>query len=117
VGHLAWKAETWYGRLYMVATQTDPVLVGRDQDQAVLDHDYQNADSVTAMVDMMREWQNKTVALLSGTVDWSRLGRHTEMGRRSFKQWVEYLIDAERGHLRQIEDLKAAPGVAVARPA
>jgi hypothetical protein len=101
----------------MVATQTDPVLVARDQEEAVRDHDYQNAASVPALIATMREWQNKTVALLSHTVDWTRLGRHAEMGRRSLKQWVEYLIDAERGHLGQIEDLKAVAGASVARPA
>jgi len=107
VGHLRDKAEVWGKRLYMVYSQTDPMFVLYDQDQAVRDKNYQEAE----IGDVLAEWgrlQLQIVELLDRAVDWSRLGRHPEIGRRSLHQWVDVLLRAEKDHLEQIRGLKRA---------
>jgi hypothetical protein len=56
----------------------------------------------------MREWRLKTVEVLAHAVDWTRLGQHADLGRRSLKQWAEYMVEHEGGHIESIRALKAA---------
>jgi hypothetical protein len=60
------------------------------------------------MIDSMREWRLKTVDVLAHAVDWTRLGQHGDIGRRSLKQWAEYMVEHEAGHLASIRALKSA---------
>ena len=57
-------------------------------------------DDITSPIDQagrakliaeMSEWRLKTVETLDHTVDWTRLGQHAEIGRRSLRQWAEYV--------------------------
>lgn len=111
VGHLRDKSELWGRRLYMVATQTDPVLPVFDGEKSVRDHNYQATWSLTPLLDEIRASTLRTVDLLEGQPDWSRLGRHPEMGRRSLHQWAQYFLAGEIEHLEQIENLKRQAGI------
>jgi hypothetical protein len=106
VGHLRDKAELWTTRLYMVATQTDPILPVFDGEKSVRDHNYHAILSLTPLIDEMRTNTLRTVELLEHQPDWSRLGRHPEIGRRSLHQWAAFLLAGEIEHLEQIANLK-----------
>jgi len=107
VGHLRDSAEVWHKRIYMTASLTDPRFPSFDGEAWVRDRHYVDAD-VRHLIDEMREWRLKTVGVLSHAVDWTRLGQHRDIGRRTLKQWAEYMIEHEAGHLEAIRALKAA---------
>jgi len=107
VGHLRDAAEVWHRRIYMTASQTDPCFPSWDGEASVRDHFYAEAD-LRHMIDSMREWRLKTVDVLAHAVDWTRLGQHGDIGRRSLKQWAEYMVEHEAGHLASIRALKSA---------
>jgi len=106
VGHLRDKAEIWAKRLYMVATQTDPILAAFDGEASIREHNYQETAALGPLIDDLRANILRSVKLLEDTPDWTRLGRHAEFGRRSLHQWAQYLLDQETEHLPQIESLK-----------
>jgi uncharacterized damage-inducible protein DinB len=114
IGHLRDAAEVWHKRIYTTATLTDPRFPPWDGEASVRDRFYLEADLRT-MIDEMREWRLKTVDVLSHAVDWTRLGQHGEIGRRTLKQWAEYMVEHEAGHLASIRALKDAQSAA--RPA
>ena len=111
VGHLRDAAEVYHQRLYMMSTQTDPVLEPYDQDAYVTEHDYMGRD-VAAMVAELAEWRADTVRLLTTLVNWNwaRTGQHLERGRSSIRQMVEHMVEHEAGHLTEIRTLRAASG-------
>ena len=106
VGHMRDKAEIWAKRLYMVASQTDPILVAFDGEASVREHNYQESSELGLLIEELRTHLLQTVDLLEHTPDWTRLGRHAEIGRRSLHQWAQYLLTQETEHLDQIESLK-----------
>jgi uncharacterized damage-inducible protein DinB len=114
VGHLRDGAEVWHKRLYMVCTLTDPVLADWDTIAGGREASHQD-DDLAASLTTMREWRGRTVLLLSHAVDWTRIGQHVPrdeaLGRRSLKQFAEFVINHEEQHLGQIRALKAAQGV------
>src|SRR5438874_2552507 len=89
VGHLLDKAGLWYRRLYMVCSQTDPILPAFDGEQSVHDNNYQETANIEALLNEFRAKTVQTVDMLDNQPDWTRLGRHAEIGRRSLHQWVE----------------------------
>jgi uncharacterized damage-inducible protein DinB len=107
VGHLRDAAEVWHKRIHATWSLTDPILPGWDRSITYADRNYQDAD-ITAVIASMREWRAKTVELLAHAVDWTRLGQHLEQGRRSLKQWAEFMIAHEAEHLASIRALKEA---------
>ena len=107
IGHLRDSAEVWHKRIYMTATQTDPRFPSWDGEASVRENFYWEAD-LGHMIDEMREWRLKTVDVLAHAVDWTRLGQHGEIGRRSLKQWAEYMVEHEAGHVESIHALKLA---------
>ena len=106
-GHLRDASEAWHKRLYAVWSLTDPILPGWDRSLTYPDRNYQEAN-LDAVLTNMREWRLKTVDLLSQAVDWTRLGQHLEQGRRSLRQWAEFMISHEEEHLASIRALKEA---------
>jgi DinB superfamily len=107
VGHLRDSAEVWHKRIYTTASLTDPRFTPFDGEASVREGFYVEAD-VRHLIDEMREWRLKTVEVLVHTVDWTRLGQHADIGRRTLKQWAEYMIEHESGHLDSIRALKSA---------
>lgn len=114
VGHLRDKAEVWSKRLYQVWAQNDPVFVLFDQDAAVRERNYQEADLGPIFSDM-RKFKLEMIDLLAHAPDWSRLGQWPGVGRRSLKQLAEAVLEAERAHLDQIRALKEAATATAAR--
>jgi hypothetical protein len=107
VGHLRDSAEVWHKRIYTTASLTDPRFPGFDGEASVRDNAYVEAD-LRHLIDEMREWRLKTIEVLAHTVDWTRLGQHQEIGRRTLKQWAEYMVEHEAGHIESIRALKEA---------
>ena len=107
VGHLRDAAEVWHKRIYTTASLTDPRFPGWDGEASVRDNFYWEAD-LGHMIDEMREWRLKTVDVLVHTVDWTRLGQHGEIGRRTLRQWAEYMVAHEAAHIESIRALKDA---------
>ena len=107
VGHLRDAAEVWHKRIYVTASLTDPRFPSFDGEASVRDRLYWEAD-LRLLIDEMRQWRAKTVDLLTRSVDWTRLGQHGDIGRRSIKQWAEYMIEHEAGHIESIRGLKQA---------
>lgn len=107
VGHLADAAEVYHKRLYMMSTQTDPILEPYDQDAFVTEHDYQGRP-LEEMLEQLRHWRGETVQLLTTLVNWNwaRTGRNVETGRVSIRQIVEYLVEHEADHQAEIQRLR-----------
>jgi hypothetical protein len=106
-GHLREAAEVWHKRVYSVWSLTDPRFAPWDGEASVRDRNYQDAD-LAMLITEMREWRLKTVEVLGHAVDWTRLGQHADLGRRSLKQWAEYMVEHEASHIESIRALKAA---------
>jgi hypothetical protein len=109
VGHLRDAAEVYHKGLYMMSTQTDPVLEPYDQEAWVTEHDYMGRE-IAGMLAEFAEWRADTVRLLTTLVNWNwaRTGQHLERGRSSIKQMVEHMVEHEAGHLADIRTLRAA---------
>jgi hypothetical protein len=107
VGHLRDVAEVWHKRVYSIYALTDPRFVSFDGEAWVRDRVYMEAD-VPSLIADMRAWRLQTVDVLAHAVDWTRLGQHPDLGRRSLKQWAEYMIDHEAQHVASIHALKEA---------
>jgi hypothetical protein len=110
VGHLRDMAEVWHERLYMVWSQTDPLFRSFDGDASVIERGYQDAD-LAAVIAAMREQRLETIALLEHAVDWTRLGQQRGVGRRTLKQFAEYMVSHDEEHIEQIRFLKRIYGV------
>jgi hypothetical protein len=100
-------AEVWHKRLYSIASLTDPRWPGFEGEASVRDHAYQEAD-VRELIATTRQWRLKTTDLLANTVDWTRLGQSPDLGRRSLKQWAEFVLDHDEDHIAVIRRLKEA---------
>ena len=112
VGHLRDSAEVWYRRLYMVWSLTDPMFVSFDGEAWVKERGYQDRD-VSGVLDEMRAHTLAMVDLLSHAVDWTRPGMQPGRGRRSLKQFAEFVLSHFEEHLGQIRALKQAAGAGV----
>ncbi|HYM28156.1 MAG TPA: DinB family protein [Steroidobacteraceae bacterium] len=108
VGHLRDAAEVYHQRLYMMATQTDPVLEPYDQDAFAAEHHYMDRD-IDAMLRELASFRAVTVELLTTLVNWNwaRTGQHLETGRLSIRQIVEHMVEHETGHIGEIRRLRA----------
>lgn len=108
VGHLRDAAEVYHKRIYMMSTQTDPILEAYDQEGYVTQHRYLSR-SVDEMLAEMRAFRSDTVALLTSLVNWNwaRTGQHEENGRISIRQIVEHMVEHEAEHVADIRRLRA----------
>jgi uncharacterized damage-inducible protein DinB len=107
VGHLRDAAEVWHRRLYSVWSLTDPLFVSFDGEQYVAERGYRDRDPAEVIAEL-RAHRANTVGLLAEAVDWTRLGQQPGVGRRSFKQFAEFLISHDETHLAQIRSLREA---------
>jgi hypothetical protein len=108
VGHLRDAAEVYHKRVYMMSTQTDPILEPYDQEAWVTEHAYMTRD-IGDMLHELAELRQDTVQLLTTLVNWNwaRTGQHTERGRTSIRQIVEHMVEHEAEHLHDIRTLRA----------
>ncbi len=111
-GHVRDYAEVEYRRLYMMATQNDPVLPSFDHDASVSAHGYRSAP-LAPILDEMAAHRMRTVELLTTLVNWNwaRSGQHPVNGRISIRQYVEDIIHHNQVHLADIARLRGdGPG-------
>jgi len=109
LGHLRFADVIWYKRLYMVWSQTDPVLMSFDGEAEAIEA-ARGMQDIKPLLDALRASRPMIVDLLSHAVDWTRIGQWRGEGRRSLKQLAEYLVSHDADHLSQIRELKAAAG-------
>ena len=107
VGHLREEAEVYHKRLYMMSTQTDPILEPYDPDALAAAHGYLDRN-LGDMVRELREFRALTVRLLTTLVNWNwaRTGQHLESGRVSIRQLVEHMVEHEAEHLDDLRRLR-----------
>ncbi|MEX2245777.1 MAG: DinB family protein [Dehalococcoidia bacterium] len=107
-GHLRDAAEVYHQRLYMMSTQTDPILEPYDQEAFARDHGYLTRD-IDEMLAELRRSRSTTVELLTSLVNWNwaRTGQHREDGRMSIRQMVELMVEHEGEHLADIRALRS----------
>lgn len=113
VGHLRDAAEVYHKRLYMMSTQTDPILEPYDPDAYARDHRYLERP-VEELLGEMRGFRQDTVQLLTSLVNWNwaRSGQHLEDGRLSIRQIVEHMVEHEHAHLEDVRRLRESPAEA-----
>lgn len=106
-GHLRDWAEMEYLRLYMMATQNDPLLPTLDNDASVREHAYQTAD-LESILASMEQFRAQTVSLLTTLVNWNwaRSGQHPLYGRLSIRQYVERIIEHNAEHLAELRRMR-----------
>jgi len=106
-GHLRDDSEVWRRRLYMMITQTDPVLPSYDQEALVREHAYQDADIAAVLGDVRRFRLDIVENLKTLTGDgWERRGQHPERGPITVRQGMERMIRHTKGHIDQIREMK-----------
>ena len=106
-GHLRDAAEVYHKRLYMMSTQTDPILEPYDQEAYAREHGYMDR-SIDSMLAELRRYRSQTVELLTTLVNWNwaRSGQHLEAGRMSIRQVVEHMVEHEAAHVADIRELR-----------
>ncbi len=106
-GHVRDYAEVEYRRLYMMATQNDPVLPSFDHDASVRERDYRSAQP-EPILEEMAEQRARTIELLTTLVNWNwaRSGQHPINGRISVRQYVEDILHHNQVHLADIARLR-----------
>jgi hypothetical protein len=91
-------------RLRYVLAESDPLLMGYDQDAwaRILDYHSRPLEPALAVVEAVRA---HTTVLLRTLADeaWARAGRHSESGPYSVENWLRIYSDHLEGHARQIE--------------
>ena len=92
------------GRIRYVLAETDPLIVGYDQDGWALAFDYHALPLAPALATIAAVWAN-TVPLLERLDDaaWSRAGRHSESGRYSAEDWLRIYAEHLELHVTQLE--------------
>ena len=114
VGHLRDMVEVWHMRLYRVWSQNDPLFDSFNGEASVVEKGYQDADPRRLVGEIAAE-RIKTVDLLSDAVDWTRLGQQRGTGRRTLKQFAEFVLSHDEDHLNQIRALKGEATASAAR--
>ena len=106
-GHLRDDSEVWRRRLYMMITQSDPVLPAYDQEALVREHAYQDADIAAVLGDFKRLRLDIVENLKSLAPDnWERTGQHPDWGRLTIGQGMGMMVRHTEGHLDQVRELK-----------
>ena len=100
-------SEVWR-RLYMMITQTDPVLPSYDQEALVREHAYQDADIAAVLGDFKRFRLDMVEHLTALARDnWERTGQHPDWGRLTIRQGMEMMVRHTEEHLDQVRELRA----------
>ena len=107
-GHLRDDSEVWWRRLYMMITQTDPVLPSYDQEALVREHAYQDADIAAVLGDFKRLRLDMVENLSTLARDgWERTGQHPDWGRLTVRGGMEWMVQHTEEHLDQVRELRA----------
>lgn len=96
-------------RIRMLTAESDPQIIGYDQDAWAITFDYPNrsAEDALAVVDAVRAW---TAPLLLRITEeqWAHIGNHSESGAYSGTDWLAIYSTHLHEHVDQINDNIAA---------
>lgn len=108
-GHLLDDSLVWRQRLQMMITQADPILPRYEQESLVAERGYQERDFPSILGDL-RAARVEIAEMLSALPrdGWKRIGRHQERGRLNIRQAMEWVLEHQETHLRQIRELRGA---------
>ena len=108
-GHLLDAVTINHKRLYMMSTQTDPLLDGWDADETVRERGYA-ARELGGIVQEIKAVREDTTQLLTTLVNWNwaRTGQHPVLGRESIRQRVEDMQAHEGEHIDELRLMVAA---------
>jgi len=114
IGYVSDSTRINHQRLYMMSTQTDPLLEAFDPEAhraAQINND------IEALLRTIRTVRSDTVDLLTSLVNWNwaRSGQHATFGRMSIRQLVEHMVADEGAHLEEIRQLRDAYSAIPAR--
>ena len=102
--HCADSETNAHMRIRYLLAETDPLIVGYDQDRwaGALDYHSLPLEPALATIEAVR---NNTIPLLRRLTEaaWRRTGRHTESGPYGVEQWLKIYADHLEVHARQIE--------------
>lgn len=101
VAHLADWESVFLTRLTQTRDEENAVLLGLDEGQIAINHDYAHADPQECLA-RYAAGRAKMVTLLRGlsTPEWHRSGTHTELGPLTLEEQI-ILIAAHDGYHRQ----------------
>jgi DinB family protein len=107
--HCADSETNAHMRLRYLLGESDPVIVGYDQDRWAVAFDY-HAHPMEAALATVEAVRANTVPLLKrmSDKDWQRVGKHTESGRYAAEDWLMIYAEHLEKHSRQIERNLAA---------
>ncbi|MDI6857881.1 MAG: DinB family protein [Dehalococcoidia bacterium] len=107
-GHLLDDSLVWRQRLRMMITQADPILPRYEQESLVAERGYQQAE-FASILGQLRAVRVEIAEMLSALPrdGWKRIGRHQERGRLNIRQAMEWVLEHQEIHLRQIREVKS----------
>lgn len=106
-GHMLVYSQVWSTRFYQIWAQNDPLFVPVDDNAALASGNFNDRD-IAGVIHDFAAARLRTVDILAQAVDWTRVGQQQGKGRRSMRQFAEYLIEHDAEHLAQVEALKEA---------
>ena len=104
VCHAADAETNAYVRIRFLLAESDPVVLGYDQEEWARALDY-HAMPISSAFATVRAVREHTAALLRRLPPeaWSKTGRHTASGAYSARRWLEIYAEHLENHARQIE--------------
>lgn len=108
IAHLVDIERVYRGRIHEVLNQDSAYLKAADPDALAREHDYASRDMAASIEEFSQE-RGETLSLLFNLAlkDWEKTGIHYKHGEVSVEDLVERLIDHDKGHLQQIEQVLA----------
>jgi len=103
LAHLADWEDVFRGRLIQTRDQENATLIGLDEGQIALDHDYAHADPAESLA-RFRQGRGKSLALLHSLTpaQWDRTGQNTEIGPITLAEQVVLIAGHDGYHLQQV---------------
>jgi hypothetical protein len=109
VVHAADSEANSYGRIRMLVSEREPLIVGYDQERWARTFDYHRRPPALALA-VVQAVRASTAELLRQPPEsaWALGGRHTESGPYTAEDWLRIYAEHLEGHARQIETNLAA---------
>lgn len=103
LAHVADWESVFLNRLRQTRDEENAVLVGYDEGQWAIDHDYAHADPVECL-QCFRAGRRELIAFLRGLTpeQWTRVGTHTEAGPLTMFEQAALILGHDGYHARQI---------------
>ena len=105
VAHLADWEVVFSTRLTQTRDESDPILLGQDESQLAIDHDYAHADPQESL-NRYATGRAKSVTFLRCLTEpeWQRSGRHTDIGPMTLLEQLIMIVAHDGYHRQQTID-------------